>query len=402
MQNSHLEHTGFATKVIHGRGNHEKKNSPLTTPIYQSATFSFESAEQGARIFAGEESGYFYSRMGNPTNASLEETLALLEGSEAALVTASGMGAISASLWTILQAGDHIVCSQTVYGCTLDLLQHGLSKFGVDTTFVDMRNPQNVTDAIQPNTKVVFVETPANPNLVLNDIQAIADTAHEKVKNCLVIVDNTFATPYLQQPLKLGADLVVHSATKYLNGHGDVIAGVVAGKKDLLHRIRMEGVKDLTGSVQSPFNSYLLIRGLKTLQIRMERHCDNAEAVARFLSTHPAVEKLYYPGLDSFPQKELVRRQMKRPGAIMAMEVKGGFEAGKKMINALKLCKIAVSLGDAETLIQHPASMTHLPYTPEERARAGISDGLIRISVGLEDPQDIIADLKHTLDALSA
>lgn len=390
---------GFATRAIHGARKHGNTKGPLTTPIYQTATFSFESAEQGGRIFSAEEEGYLYSRVGNPTTSELEERLALLEGAEASLALASGMGAISATLWTILKAGDHIIASQTIYGCTLELFEYGLSKFGIETSFVDMRNSENVARAMKPNTKLVFVETPANPNLILNDIAAISAIAHEN-EDCQVMVDNTFASPYLQTPLNLGADIVVHSATKYLNGHGDVIAGFTAGKQELMDQIRVEGLKFLTGATLSPFDSFLVLRGLKTLELRMERHCDNAEAIVKFLVSHPAVEKVHFPGLDDFPQKELVERQMKRPGAMVSIEVKGGFENSKKVINGVNLCRIAVSLGDAETLIQHPASMTHLPYTDEELERAGIAKGLIRISAGLENPEDIIADLKQSLDAI--
>ena len=390
---------GFATKSIHGGFPDGKVAGALTEPICQTATFSFESAEQGGRIFSGEEEGYLYTRVGNPTTAQLEEKIAILEGAEASLALASGMGAITAALWTILKAGDHIVSSQTVYGCTHELFEFGLSKFGVDVTFVDMTDPINVRQAMRENTRLVFIETPANPNLVLNDIEAVSSIAHEKT-DCLVMADNTFASPYLQQPLNLGVDIIVHSATKYLNGHGDVIAGFAVGKKELIDEIRVTGLKFMTGASLAPFDAFLIIRGLKTLAIRMERHCDNAEAIAVFLEGHQAVEKVYYPGLKNFPQFDLAKKQMKRPGAIISFEVKGGFKNGKKMINAVDLCRIAVSLGDAETLIQHPASMTHLAYNDEDRCNAGISDGLIRLSVGLENVEDIIADLKQSLDLI--
>ncbi|MCF6335980.1 MAG: aminotransferase class V-fold PLP-dependent enzyme [Spirochaetales bacterium] len=309
------------------------------------------------------------------------------------------MGAITAALWTVLKTGDHIISSRTIYGCTYELFELGMAKFGIDVTFVDMRDPSNVKEAMRPGTRLVFIETPANPNLILNDIEAISAIAHEN-ENCLVMADNTFPSPYLQQPLALGADIVVHSATKYLNGHGDVIAGIVAGKQELMDEIRVTGLKYMTGASLSPFDAFLIIRGLKTLEIRMERHCDNGEAVADFLDSHPAVEKVYFPGLKDFPQIDLAKKQMKRPGAIISFEVKGGFESGKKVINGVELCTIAVSLGDAETLIQHPASMTHLPYNEEAREKAGISEGLIRLSVGLENAEDIIADLKRALEMI--
>ena len=264
---------------------------------------------------------------------------------------------------------------------------------------MDASNLDEVRSAMKENTKVVYLETPANPDLKLVDIEAISKIGHE-VEGCIVIVDNTFCTPYIQRPLELGADVVVHSATKYLNGHGDVIAGFVVGKKEFIDQVRLFGVKDMTGAVLSAFDAYLIMRGMKTLQIRMERHTKNAMEVAKFLENHEKVEFVNYPGLESFPQYELAKKQMDMPGGMIAFEVKGGLEAGKKLLNSLELCTLAVSLGDCETLIQHPASMTHSPYTPEERAEAGIPEGLIRISVGLEDVEDIIADLKQGLDRL--
>ncbi len=394
-----LETMNFATKAIHGGHHKDPVSGALTTPIFQTSTFVFDSAEQGGRRFALEESGYIYSRLGNPTNTQLEEKVALLEGAEACMSTASGMGAISSALWTALKAGDHIVASKTLYGCTFALLNHGLTRFGIEVSFVDASNLEEVKNAMKENTKVVYLETPANPDLRLVDIKALCDIAHEK-EDCLVFVDNTFCTPYIQRPIELGADVVVHSATKYLNGHGDVIAGFVVGKLDFINQVRLFGVKDMTGSVLSPFDAYLTLRGMKTLEIRMERHTKNAMEVAEFLESHENVTMVSYPGLKSFPQYELAQRQMDMPGGMIAFEVKGGLEAGKKLLNSLNLCTLAVSLGDCETLIQHPASMTHSPYTPEERAEAGISEGLIRISVGLEAAQDIINDLKEGLDKL--
>lgn len=398
MNNDSLKNMGFATKSIHA-GTTENTPGTLATPIYQTSTFYFNSAEQGGRRFAGEEGGYIYSRLGNPTCTVLEEKIAMLEGAEAAVAVSSGMGAISSALWTILKAGDHVVAASTLYGCTFALLNHGLTRYGVEVSFVDISNPENVRNAMKDNTKVVYLETPANPTMSITDIEAISKIAHN-VKGCMVIVDNTFCTPYLQRPLELGADAVVHSATKYINGHGDVIAGIVVGSKEYISNVRMFGVKDMTGSVLSPNDAFLMIRGMKTLQIRMDKHCSNAMAVAKFLENHPAVEKVYYPGLESFEGHELAKKQMSQFGGIMAFEVKGGVEAGKKLMNSLKLCILAVSLGDAETLVEHAASMTHSPYTAEERLEAGISDGLVRISVGLEDVEDIIDDLRQGLDQL--
>lgn len=399
MDKESLKNMGFATKAIHGGHKKDIATGALVTPIYQTSTFVFDSAEQGGRRFALEEEGFIYTRLGNPTNSQLEEKVCLLEGGEACVSTASGMGAVSATLWTALKAGDHVVAAETLYGCTFAYINHGLTRYGVEVTFVDTSDPENVRKAMKKNTRVVYLETPANPTLLITDIKSVADIAHEK-EDCLVIVDNTFATPYLQKPLELGADVVIHSATKYLNGHGDVIAGFVVGKKEFIDEVRLFGIKDMTGSCLSPFDAFLIIRGMKTLEIRMEKHCQNAMEVAKFLDSHPAVKKVYYPGLESFEQYELAKKQMKLPGAIIAFELKGGIEEGKKVINNTKLCKTAVSLGDTETLIQHPASMTHSPYTPEERAAAGISEGLVRLSVGLETCSDIIEDLNNALNLI--
>ncbi|SHH40805.1 methionine-gamma-lyase [Anaerosphaera aminiphila DSM 21120] len=393
-----MENKGFATKQIHA-GVKPNQYGALSTPIYQSSTFIFDSAEQGGRRFAGEEEGYIYSRLGNPTNSVVEEKLAVLEGGEAAMSTSSGMGAISSVMWTMLKAGDHVVASKTLYGCTFALLSHGLTKFGVEVTFVDPRDPQNFKDAMKENTRVVYVETPANPNMYITDIEEVAKIAHSNNYGVLV-VDNTYNTPYIQKPLELGADIVVHSATKYLNGHGDVIAGFAVGSNELINEIKLFGLKDCTGAVLGAFEAFLIQRGMKTLSIRMEKHSANAMKVAEFLESHPAVESIAYPGLKSFPQYELAKKQMALPGGMISFEVKGGREAGIKLMDAVQLCSIAVSLGDTETLIQHPASMTHSPYTPEERKESGIAEGLVRISVGLEDAEDIIADLKQALDSI--
>jgi len=398
MNKGQLKQMGPSTKAIHA-GAKKNEYGALATPIYQSSTFVFDTAEQGGNRFALEEEGYIYSRLGNPTNSVLEEKLAILEGGEAAMSMSSGMGAVSAALWTALKAGDHIVAAKTLYGCTFAYLSHGLTRFGVEITFVDTKNPQNVKDAMRENTRVVYLESPANPNLDLSDIEAICKIAHEN-ENCLVMVDNTFCTPYIQRPLELGADVVIHSGTKFLNGHGDVVCGFVIGSSEFIQQVRLFGVKDMTGSSMSPFDAFLVIRGMKTLPLRMEKHCDNAMKVAEFLENHKAVERVYYPGLESFPQYELAQKQMSLPGAIIAFEIKGGVEEGKKMINNTKLCSLAVSLGDAETLIQHPASMTHSPYAPEERLEAGIKDSLVRLAVGLEDIEDIILDLDRALKTI--
>ena len=389
---------GLGTTAIHA-GTLKNLYGTLAMPIYQTSTFIFDSAEQGGRRFALEEAGYIYTRLGNPTTTVLEDKIAALEEGEAAVATSSGMGAISSTLWTILKAGDHIVTDKTLYGCTFALMCHGLTRFGIDVTFVDTSNLDEVKNAMKENTRVVYLETPANPNLKIVDIEALAKLAHTN-PNTLVIVDNTFATPYMQKPLTLGADIVVHSVTKYINGHGDVIAGLVITNKALADQIRFVGLKDMTGAVLGPQDAYYIIRGMKTFEIRMERHCKNARKVVEFLNNHPKIERVYYPGLETHPGYEIAKKQMKDFGAMISFELKGGFEAGKTLLNSLKLCSLAVSLGDTETLIQHPASMTHSPYTKEEREAAGITDGLVRLSVGLENVEDIIADLEQGLEKI--
>lgn len=390
---------GFATRQIH-TGKVKNAAGSLCDPIYQTSTFEFETVEQGGARFAGQEEGYIYSRLGNPTLAAVEAKMASLEGAEAALCTASGMGAISSALWSAVVAGDEIVADETLYGCTYALLNHGMSKFGVKVTLTDLSDIENLKKAMTDKTKVVYFETPCNPTLKLLDIELIARTAHEFSSDIKVIVDNTFCTPYLQRPLELGADVVVHSATKYLNGHGDVIAGVIVGSAEFVGQCRMFGLKDMTGAVMSPFNAFLMARGMKTLDIRMERHCANAKKVAEFFENHPAVDKVYYPGSKSFKGYEIAEKQMRLPGGMMSIELKADKAAVAAALNKLELCTIAVSLGDAETLVEHPATMTHSTYTAEELKVAGISEGLVRISVGLEDPEDIIADLKAVLDTL--
>jgi len=393
-----MEDMSFGTKAIHG-GAEKNPFGTLTTPIYQSSTFVFDTAEQGGRRFKLEEGGYIYSRLGNPSSAVVEGKLALLEGAEAALATASGMGAISSTMWTLLKAGDHLIADKTLYGCTYAYLSHGLTKFGIEVDFIDTSDAEALENTMKPNTKIVYLETPANPNLKIVDIKKVCEIAH-KIAGVRVIVDNTFATPYLQRPLELGADLVVHSATKYLNGHGDVVAGFVVGDLETVTQIRLIGVKDMTGSVLSPNDAFLMTRGMKTLELRMAKHCSNGYEVAKFLDSNENVEKVYYPGLATHEGHEIAKEQMDGFGGIIAFDVKGGLEGGKKLLNSLDLCTLAVSLGDTETLIQHPASMTHSPYSVEERAAAGITEGLVRISVGLEDANDIIADLKQGLEKL--
>ena len=391
------EYKGFGTKAIHAGNIENEAYGALSTPIYQSSTYYFDSCEQGGRRFAGEEDGYIYTRLGNPTASVLERKVAALENAEAAIATSSGMGAISSAIWTIAGAGKHIIADGTLYGCTFALLNHGVTRYGVEVSFIDTSNIDEVKAHLKENTVAVYLETPANPNLKVADIAAIAEAAHSYNKDIKVICDNTFATPFLQRPLELGADVVVHSATKYLNGHGDVIAGFVVGKEDFINEVRMFGVKDMTGAVIDPFAAFLILRGLKTFELRMMRHCENARALAEMLEKSDKVEKVYYPGLKSFPNHDVAARQMKDFGGMVSFVVKGGKAAGMKFVNALKMCTIAVSLGDAETLVEHPASMTHSPYTPEELKEAGIPEGLVRVSAGLENKEDLLHDIEQAL-----
>lgn len=387
---------GFSTRAIHYGYNPLEHNGAVIPPVYMTSTFAFATAEYGAGCFSGEEHGHFYTRISNPTLALLEARMAALENGEAGVAFSSGMGAIAATFWTLLRPGDEIIVNRTLYGCTFALLHHGIGEFGVVVKHVDMANPAELQAAISPATRMIYFETPANPNMQLVDIPAVARIAHTH-DNLLVVIDNTYCTPYLQRPLELGADVVVHSATKYLSGHSDITAGMVVTSQILADRIRLQGLKDLTGAVLSPHDAHLLMRGIKTLALRMDRHCSSAQAIAQMLQDHPAVEWVAYPGLPSFPQYELASRQMKLPGGMIAFELKGGMAAGQRFMNALQLFSRAVSLGGAESLAQHPASMTHSTYTLEERARHGISEGLVRLAVGLEDVADLLADIEQAL-----
>ena len=388
---------GFSTRAIHHAYDPYAGHGSLNPPLYLSSTYAFPTVEDGAARFAGEQAGYVYSRVGNPTTNLLEQRIADLEGGEAALVTASGMGATTSLLWTLLKPGDEVIADKTLYGCTFGFFNHGLAKFGVRITHLDLTDPANLEAAISASTRIVFFESPANPNMRLVDIAAIAAIARRH--DAKVVVDNTYCTPYLQRPIELGADYVVHSATKYLGGHGDLIAGAIVGPRESLDQVRFYGLKDMTGAVLSAQDAFLVLRGIKTLALRMHRHSENAQGIAGFLAAHDKVEVCHYPGLTSFPQLELAQRQMKLPGGMVAFELKGGIEAGRRFMNALRLVTRAVSLGDAESLAQHPASMTHSFYTPEERKEHLIGEGLVRISAGLEDLPDLLADIEQALRA---
>jgi len=389
-----FKNKGWGTKAIHA-GREKNGYGSLTVPIYQTSTFVFDSCEQGGRRFEGLEEGYIYTRLENPTQNVLEKRVAELEGAEAAFATSSGMGAISATLWTLCEAGAHIISDGVLYGCSFALLSKDMPRYGVEVDFVDTSDLEQIKAALKPNTKVIYLETPSNPNLKISDIEAIAKLAHEYNPEIKVVCDNTFATPLLQNPLALGADVVVHSATKYINGHGDVIAGFVVGDKELVEQVRMVGIKNMTGSVIGPQEAYYMIRGLKTLEVRMARHCENARKVAEYLCKHPKVEKVYFPGLESHPGHEIAKKQMRDFGGMVSFEVKGGKAAAARLLNSLEICTLAVSLGSVETLIEHPATMTHSTYSAEELKEVNLTESLIRFSCGLENAEDIIADLEQ-------
>lgn len=389
--------SGFSSRAIHHGYDPTENHGALTPPMHMASTFAFDSAEQGGAIFAGEQPGYFYSRISNPTLDLLEQRIATLEGADAGVATASGMGAITAVMWTLLSAGDEIVTDKTLYGCTFAFFRHGLTKFGVKVTHVDLTDPSALKAAMNDRVKLVYFETPANPNMRLVDIAAISEVAH--ARGAQVVVDNTYATPAITRPVELGADVVVHSATKYLGGHGDLVGGLVVGSAETMQRVRLEGLKDMTGAVMSPFTATLIMRGLKTLALRMERHSKTALEVARWLEAQPQVAAVHYPGLESFGHHALARRQMALPGGMIAFDLAGGYDQGIRFMNRLNMIVRAVSLGDAETLVQHPASMTHSTYTAEERTAHGIGEGLLRLSIGLEDAEDIFADLEQALTA---
>ncbi|MCK4660528.1 MAG: PLP-dependent transferase [Phycisphaerae bacterium] len=384
--------------VIHA-GIEENEYLAVVPPIYQTSTFAFDSAEQGAALFSGECQGYIYSRMGNPTVVALEKSLAALEGGYGGLACGSGMAAIHTTFATLLQAGDHLVCSDAVYGPTCTLVETILPRYGIDCTLVDSSNLSAIEEAIRPNTKVIYVETPGNPTLVICDLEAVSALAHRH--GAKVVIDNTFMSPILQQPFRWGVDVVVHSLTKFLNGHADVVGGAIVAK-DQEQYLAFRKVLNQLGGILPPFESFLVHRGIKTLALRMGRHCENAAKVADFLEQHSAVEWVRFPGLKSHPQYEIARKQMLGPGGMISFELRGGLEAGRTMMNAVKLCVLAVSLGGVESLIQHPASMTHASMGAEARHRANITDGLVRVSVGIEGVEDIIADLDQAMNAIKS
>jgi methionine-gamma-lyase len=385
---------GFNSKLIHAGGLDDALGS-ATVPIYQTSTFKFRNAQHGADCFAGRTEGYIYTRIANPTIRSLEKSIAVLENGYDGVATGSGMGAVTSVYFALLGAGSHIVSSEAVYGPARGILEQDFSRFGVEATFVDTSNAEAIKAAIRPNTKVLYIETPANPTIVITDIKACVEIARQH--KLILVVDNTFCSPYLQRPLDMGADVVLHSLTKFINGHADIVGGVVVTKEaELYKKIRHAMV--YTGCNMDPHQAYLVIRGLKTLGIRIDRAQENAQKVAEYLENHPKIQWVMFPGLPSHPQHELAKMQMKGFGTMLSFGVKGGLEAGKTMMDNVHLAMLAVSLGGVETLIQHPASMTHASIGPEDKIKAGITDDLVRLSVGIEDVEDIITDLGKALE----
>jgi methionine-gamma-lyase len=384
---------GFNSQLIHYSGHHDHYGS-ATVPIYQTSTFAFESAQDGADCFAGVKPGYMYTRIGNPTVKALERQIALLEHACDSVAVASGMAAVSTVYLGLLNAGDHVVSSSAVYGASRVLMEQHMSRFGVESTYVNTANLDELKAAMRPNTKMLYVETPANPTMEISDIAACAEIAHKA--GALLVVDNTFCSPYLSNPIDLGADVVLHSITKFINGHADIVGGVVAAKEAEVYAKLRNAMVNFGGNMD-PHQAYLVIRGLKTLGIRIDRAQENAIKVAEFLSNCPQVEWVKYPGLANHPQYDLAKKQMKGPGTMISFSLKGGLEAGRTLMDNVKMAILAVSLGGVETLIQHPASMTHSKVPKESRESAGITDGLVRFSVGIENVEDIINDLKQAM-----
>ncbi|MBE0661797.1 MAG: PLP-dependent transferase [Bacteroidales bacterium] len=385
--------SGFNTKLIHG-GEIEDAYGSATVPIYQTSTFSFDSADHGAECFSGERKGYIYTRIGNPTIDALERQIALLENGFGGIAVGSGMAAVNVIYQGLLASGDHMICSGAVYGPSRAVMENHYPKYKVESSFVNTANLEEVEKAFRSNTKLLFIETPANPTMDVSDITACAEIAHRH--GALLAVDNTFCSPYLQKPLDLGADIVMHSMTKFINGHADIVAGIVIAKDPVLYK-SLRSIMVNMGCNMDPHQAYLVLRGVKTLGIRIDRATESAQKVAAFLEAHPKVAWIKYPGLHCHPQYELARRQMKAPGAMISFGLHGGFTAAKSLMDNVHLALLAVSLGGVETLIQHPASMTHSKVSVEHKIKAGITDDLVRLAVGIEDVDDIIEDLNAAL-----
>jgi len=396
-QENHLT-MGRATAAIHRGGLARPVYGEVSVPIFQTSTFGFPSAEAGAARFTGEEPGFIYTRMGNPTVQALEEGVAALEQGAAGHAAATGMAAIAAVLLGLLGQGDHLVAGDCLYGPTHTVIDRELPRFGISTTFVDTADPGRVAEALRPTTRMLFVETPANPTLKITDLAAMARLTRER--QILLAVDNTFATPHVQRPLTFGADIVVHSLTKYLNGHSDVLGGMVIVNDSAISK-KIRRFMQLFGGTMDPHQAWLILRGVRTLALRVDRAQANAGKIARFLEQHPRVEWVRYPGLPHHPGHDIAQKQMDGFGAMLCFGVKGGLEGGRALLNRLRLITMAVSLGGVESLIQHPASMTHAGVPREERLAAGITDELVRLSVGCEDAEDLVADLDQALREVS-
>lgn len=387
----------FDTLAVHaGTETQEKHFGAVSVPIYNASLFAFADAESGAKIHNYEAEGYFYSRLGNPTTDALEKALCELEQGEDALCFASGMSGITTAILGLIETGTHIVAPESHYATTGSFLKFLAEKFGIETTFIDATNVENYKIATRENTKIFYIETPANPTLQITDIAEVAKIAREK--NIISIADNTFATPFNQNPLALGVDLVAHSATKYLGGHSDLSAGAIVGSREIVDKIRHSSMK-LFGGAIAPNTAWLVLRGIKTLAVRMEKHNSNAENIARFLESHEKVKTVFHPSLPNHKNHQIAKKQMRGFGGMIAFDV-GTIEAGKKFLNNLKLCTIATSLGGVETIAQHSASMTNANTPKELREKAGITDGLIRLSVGIENADDLIADLEQSLNQI--
>jgi methionine-gamma-lyase len=390
----HKKNLGFNSKLIHG-GDFKDPLGSATVPIYQTSTFVFDNADHGAQCFSGESDGYIYTRIGNPTIHALESQLGELEGGFGGIATSSGMAAVNTIYMAVLGKGDHMISSGAVYGPSRLLMENHYSRFGVESSFVNTADLNEIEKAIRPNTKLLYIETPANPTMDISDLKACSDLAHKH--GILVAVDNTFSSPYLQRPVEFGVDIVLHSMTKFINGHADIVAGIIVAKDEVLYK-KLRAMMVITGCNMDPHQAYLVIRGIKTLGIRIDRAQQSAQILAAYLENHPKVEWVKYPGLVSHPQHELARRQMDGFGSMISFGLKGGLVAGKVLMDSVKLAILAVSLGGVETLIQHPASMTHSKVPHEAKLKAGITDGLVRYSVGIEDVNDLLADLEQALE----
>jgi len=384
---------GFDTKLIHA-GDFTDEFGSAVTPIYQTSTFAFKSAEHGADLFSGKEKGFIYSRLGNPTIQALEDKLASLENGFGGIALSSGMAAVTTVYSALLKQGDHIVSTNAVYGPSRGVMESIFAGFGIESSYIDTSNIESIEKAIRPNTRVLYLETPANPTIQLTDIKRASEIAHRN--NVIVVVDNTFCSPYLQKPLELGADIVLHSLTKFINGHADIVGGGLIVKEEELYK-KVRKTMTMMGGNMDPHQAYMVIRGVKTLSLRVDRAQESAMLVAEYLEQHPKISWVKYPGLKSFEQHELAKEQMSGFGSMISFGVKGGHDAGVKVMNNVKLALLAVSLGGVETLIQHPASMTHAGLSNEARLAAGITDELVRFSVGIEDVKDIISDLEDAL-----